>query len=179
MIVTNQARKDLENHYYEQWRITDEASRTEVEEKLSTVLRNHAQAIIYSILRKNDMDLLGESVDKVLLNLKSFRGQSLFTTWAHKVMSGVVYDARRAARAHNKEISLDGLALTDISTFEARDIMSTVQALLSAEDYSLFEAFVLYGYTQQEVARMYNTPRTSLIRRWKGITEVLRDAFTK
>jgi RNA polymerase sigma factor (sigma-70 family) len=175
-----QSRRNLENEWYQSWKASSSPlSQRVIEKELSSVLEQHAQALIYKILRRADKDLLTEAVDKVMLNLPSFKGQSLFTTWAHKVMSSVIYEARRTARGLRKEVGLDETVLLSRSDIEIHDMLSTVKSLLSPEEYALFEALAIVGYTQREAVEELKIPRTTLIRRWKKIVGTLKDAFTK
>ena len=175
-------RRDLENYLYDQWLKKGEDSLVQesIEHELRAILEQHAQAVMYVTLRKSDSDLLTEAVDKVMMNLETFRGESLFTTWAHRVMMGVMYDQRRLER-RRKEVSLDAFS-SDVpgnSSLEFVNILLTVKKLLDEKDYLIFQELVLQGKTQQEASDTLRIPQQTLSRRWERITRILRHAFVK
>lgn len=175
-------RRDLENYLYDQWLQKADGGPIQetIEHELRTILEQHAQAVMYVILRKSDPDLLTEAVDKVMMNLETFRGESLFTTWVHRIMMGVMYDQRRLER-RRKEVSLDvpGFDLPGDSSPELMDVLLTVEQLLSTEDYEIFEELALQGKTQQEASETLGIPQQTLSRKWERITRTLRHAFVK
>jgi RNA polymerase sigma factor (sigma-70 family) len=176
--VCKDVRRDLENHLFSQWE--KDEHREVVEKELREVLYHHGQAVMYSILRKLDTDLLTEAVDRVMFSLPTFRGESMFTTWAHRIMMGVMYDQRRLDR-RRKELSIEsaGMDFAGQSSIETVDLLLTIQKILSPEDVELFQEFVVLGNTQQEVSCKLGIPRTTLVRRWDTITRTLRHAFSK
>ena len=175
-------RRDLEKYLYDQWLKKADGGPIQetIEHELRTILEQHAQAVMYVILRKSDPDLLTEAVDKVMMNLETFRGESLFTTWVHRIMMGVMYDQRRLER-RRKEVSLDvpGFDLPGDSSPELMDVLLTVEQLLSTEDYEIFEELALQGKTQQEASETLGIPQQTLSRKWERITRTLRHAFVK
>ena len=175
-------RRDLENSLYDQWLKKADGGPIQeiIEHELRTLLEQHAQAVMYVILRKLDPDLLTEAVDKVMMNLETFRGESLFTTWVHRIMMGVMYDQRRLKR-RRKEVSLDvpGFDLPGNSSPELMDVLLTVEQLLSTEDYEIFEELALQGKIQQEASETLNISQQTLSRKWERITRTLRHAFVK
>ena len=144
------------------------------------MLTAHAQAVQYAILRRNDDTLLTEAVDKVMLNLPTFHGDALFTTWAHKIMMGVMYDVRREER-HNKEVSLEvpGFDLPGELNLNALDIVLSVRKLLTDQDYAIFEQLVLMNNGQIDAAENLGISQPMLNRKWKRISKVLKDGLTK
>lgn len=170
-------RKDLENQVFESWRL-DPDNRT-LQEELRRLLTNHAQAVMYSILRRSDPVLAAEATDKVLMNVGSFQGESLFTTWAHRIITTTMYDQRRLDR-RRKEVSLEKAELLGGDTsLGVVDILRTVDKVLSADDFAIFEQIVLKGQTYQEAAESLHIPATNLFREWKRIQRVLRNALVK
>jgi RNA polymerase sigma factor (sigma-70 family) len=135
---------------------------------------------MYTILRKTDSDLLSEAVNRVLLNLPAFRGDSLFTTWAHRILMSVMYDQRRLDR-HRREVSLSipGFDLPSESSPEVTDLLLTVQQALSSPDQTLFKELVLLGMTQEEAALNLGVSQQTISRKWERIKQVLQHALTQ
>jgi RNA polymerase sigma factor (sigma-70 family) len=172
----------LENDLYDQWlKKGDDSSKQElIEQELRAVLGSHAHAVMYTVLRRADLDLVNEAVNRVMLGLSSFRGESLFTTWAHRILLGVMYDKRRLER-RRKEVSLDipGFDTPGNSTLESTDLFITAKKLLSSADWLLFTAIAVNGETQQDVALRLNISQQTISRRWMRIVRILRRAFYK
>lgn len=173
-------RRDQENALYEVWARTEGAERVACEEELRGILRNHAQAVMYSVLRRCDAELLTEAVDRVMINLGDFHGDSLFTTWVHRILMNMMYDRRRLER-QRREVSLDTnhLGLMRDSDVGTLDALLTVQKVLSVEDYAMFDRIVLCGETQQEVADATDSTQQAVSRSWARITRRLSRAFAK
>jgi DNA-directed RNA polymerase specialized sigma24 family protein len=177
-------RKTHENEIYALWKMAfDEknARAQEIcEENLRTLLNGHAQAVMYNILRKADPALVVEAVDRVLISLPSFKGDCLFTTWAHRILMQVMYYQRRLNR-RRREISMDipGFDIPGESTAEMTDLLITVRQLLSDRDYAVFEHLVLLGQSREEAGKDLNIPKATLSRMWERISRTLKNAFVK
>ncbi len=178
--VSKSIRRELENYLYTQWVKSDEPKRELIERELRELLMNHAQAVMYIILRRGDRDLLTEAVDKVMVNLPTFRGDSLFTTWVHRILMGVMYDQRRMERKR-KEVSLDvpGFDLPGDSSPGVVDLLLTVKQLLTPADFTIFEEVAIWGKSHGEAAKSLNIPKATITRKWDRISRTLRHAFTK
>ena len=174
-------RKDLENIAYEALRdAKTDAEKYLREMELRELLTAHAQAVQYAILRRSEDALLTEAVDKVMINLPTFNGDALFTTWAHRILMGVMYDVRREER-HNKEVSLEvpGFDLPGELNLNALDIVLSVRKLLNDQDYEIFEQLVLQNNGQIDAAENLGLSQAMLNRKWKRITRVLKYGLAK
>lgn len=172
-------RKDLEDAAYQLWK-KGEVDRSAVEEALRGLLVGHARAVMYSILRRADESLVSDAVNKVMLNLPEFRGESLFTTWAHRILMGVMYDQRRFDR-RRKEVSMDtpGFDLPGDSSPAVSDLILTVKQSLSAEDYAIFEQVLVWGRSHEEAAEELKMSKATLTRHWERIKRKLQHVFGK
>lgn len=175
------ARKDLENAEYASWLLATPEERTiHVEPRLRNLLCNHAQAVMFATLRRRETALTDEAVNRVMLNLPTFKGEGLFTTWAHGIIMNVAYDQRRTERVR-REVSMEipGFDLPGEPNAAVLDMLLTVQQLLPSEDYDLFDLLILQGLTQEEVAQQMKETQSQISRKWNKIAEVLKNAFTK
>lgn len=174
-------RRDLENQAYQDWvNAEGEAQKFLKEEDLRGLLKAHAQAVQYAVLRRQEPDLVTEAVDKVMLNLPTFQGEALFTTWAHKILLGVMYDQRRVDRK-TKETSLDvpGFDIAAMGDLNVADILLSVRKLLKEPDYQIFEQLILMGNSHEEAAGNLGIPRASLSRKWTRIVKVLKHGLAE
>lgn len=124
-------------------------------------------------------DFAQEALLKVLSGLPSFRGESRFTTWAHKIAVHVAYTELRRRRW--RDVGLDEAAapasgllpqpLTDPSAQTEKhamqqEILSAMRRALSEEltdrQYQAFIAVRIMGMSMEQVARNMNTNRNAL-----------------
>lgn len=176
-IITRQKQEDLS---FAIWKAVAPAYKEEAEGVLRELLIGHARAVMYSILRRSDPVLVDEAVNKVMLNLPEFRGESLFTTWAHRILMRVMYDARRQER-RRKETSMNipGFDLVGEDSPASLDLLLTVKKLLTSEQYPIFEQIVIWGRSQDEAATELDVPQQTLSRQWTEIKGTLKHAFAK
>lgn len=182
-LAIKESRKRRENALYAAWLAAkdDPMRREEVLVSLRGALLEHAQAVMYSILRSIDEDALHQAVEKVIVAMPTFRQQSRFTTWAHRIMLGTMYDYRRFQRRHLL-VPLDEhpeLDLPDSSADYPMNLILDIQASLTAEDREIFEALALQGYTLVEAAECLKVPAETIRRKWNLIRGVLHDALVK
>lgn len=173
-------RKDLENSTFAAWQVAEGPLKEELFEQLNELLQQHAQAVMFQILRYNDPDLVVEAADKVLLALPNFQPtQALFTTWAHYILMHAMYDQRKRER-QRKEIPLQtAFDLAGDPSIAQSDVLMTVQEILSPKEQEIFERVGLLGMTLEEAAESLGMTLSTLGRRWLDIKKVLGDAFTK
>jgi RNA polymerase sigma-70 factor (ECF subfamily) len=128
-----------------------------------------------SNLRESDLeDFTQDALLKILAGLDSFRGESRFTTWAHKIAVRVAFTELRRHRW--RDVSLDGLRETkgidfipdnvdDPTIGPERIILSTLLRLIQ-EDLTDRQrqamTAVLNGMPLEEVARRMGTNRNAL-----------------
>lgn len=173
-------RKDLENLAYHNWYDAPATTKEECSQTLRELLLGHAQAVMFSILRKNDEALANEAVNHVMLNLDSFKGEAQFTSWAHRVLMSVMYDQRRLDRKR-KEVSMDvpGFDLPSDDSIESRDLLMTVKKLLTPEDYTVFQHIVILGENHDEASSELRIPKSTITRMWARIKGTLQHEFAQ
>jgi RNA polymerase sigma factor (sigma-70 family) len=173
-------RKDLENETFTAYQRVEGEEKTKLERLLAELLINHSKAVCYSVLRRTDDALIMEGAEKVLMHLGEFKGDALFTTWAHRILLSVMYDQRRLDR-QRKEVSLEipGFDLPGEPSNAMTDVLLTVQRSLSVPQYELFTALAVNGFTQNEVASTLQISQQELSRRWQKVVRKLQNVFTK
>ena len=104
-------------------------------------------------------DLTQETFVKAWEKLASFRGESAFGSWLHRVAANVVLDQARSASRHPRkaETAEDADAFT--APAPARDSASAVdlERALAALPEGARAAFVLHdvhGFSHEEIARL-------------------------
>jgi len=178
-------RKDLENETYALWQAASLAEKPMYEEALRNLLVQHGNAVMFKILRRSEPALVEDGVNRVLLNLKTFRNDTaLFTTWAHAILVHVMYKQRRQDR-YRKEVSFGELdnspALSFIAPDEigATDLLVSVAAILDAEEKQLFDLIALEGKTLHQAGKVLKVSRFTVARMWNAILGKLKNAFAK
>lgn len=133
-----------------------------------------------SNLRESDLeDFAQDALLKILAGLDSFRGESRFTTWAHKIAVRVAFTELRRRRW--RDVSLDGLreskgidfipdnvhdpAIGPEQQAMRRIILSTLRRLIQEEltdRQRQAMTAVLNGMPLEEIARRMDTNRNAL-----------------
>lgn len=125
-------------------------------------------------------DFVQDALLKILENLDTFAGRSLFTTWANKVALNIGLTELRRKRW--RDMSLDGLMQTDEGEFtpsfvadpgprpeeltERRELMTYVNDLINEEltekQRTALTAAVIQGRPLSEVAYMMNSNQNAV-----------------
>ena len=125
-------------------------------------------------------DFVQDALLKILENLETFAGRSLFTTWANKVALNIGLTELRRKRW--RDMSLDGLMQTDEGEFtpsfvadpgprpeeqtERRELMRYVDYLINEEltekQRTALTAAVIQGRPLSEVAYMMNSNQNAV-----------------
>lgn len=152
---------------------------------LRDILLRGLRAALYSKIRRNlDFvmeDFVQEALIKILDNLETFRGESRFTTWAHKIAINVAFTELRRRRWEN--VSLQEIAdryegndftpviLTDPSLSPEQKallqiLMETINHLiehdLTEKQSTAMKAVVFGGMPIDVVARRMGSNRNAL-----------------
>lgn len=152
------------------------------------IYRAHA-ASVYGLCRRMTRDdaEARENVQDVFVRawerLASFRGESTFGTWLHRLAVNVVLGRIRSAnrdRAHliegNDATYPERTSHDDVDT---RLDVSAALATLPAGARSVFVLHDMYGYSHDEIAEMTGiaaaTSRVQLWRARRSLTQVLND----
>ncbi len=128
-------------------------------------------------------DLTQETFVKAWENLASFRGESAFGSWLHRVAANVVLDQARCANRHPRRAETAGGADAFADPSPARDSASAVdlERALAALPEGARTAFVLHdvhGFSHEEIARLagqaVGTSKAQLHRARMLLREALR-----
>lgn len=190
--MATQRAKDRTN---DQWLADLKADDTDQHNAALTDLRRRLQRSILYYLSQERSDLRGLSSQeldqmaqdlaqdatlRVMDNLDTFRGESLFTTWANRIAVRLAISDLR--RARYKDFSLDDLTadgelmpnLAATSTAppgpekstERQDVMEKISRAfdeaLTERQYAAIEAVALRGIPMDVVAEQLNTNRNAL-----------------
>jgi RNA polymerase sigma-70 factor (ECF subfamily) len=128
-------------------------------------------------------DLTQETFVKAWGNLSSFKGESAFGSWLHRVAANVVLDAARARGRRLRRIAPVEDADAFAAPAPARDAASALdlERALATLPEGARAAFVLHdvhGFSHEEIARMVGlavgTSKAQLFRARKLLREALR-----
>jgi RNA polymerase sigma-70 factor (ECF subfamily) len=156
----------------------------------------YALADRYGVTEADLQDFAQDGLLKVLAGLDSFRGESRFTTWAHKIAVRVAFTELRRRRW--KDVSLHDLiarhdegdftpaVLTDSAPSPEKhatqhELAETVQRLIDEEltdrQRQAMTAVLIGGMPLEEVARRMGTNRNALYKLIHDARQRLRKAL--
>lgn len=146
---------------------------------LIELLEAHASAVCYLVLRRNEPQLIKTAVNNVMLALDQFRGESRFSTWAHRVLLNDMYmERRREAARKEEELSpklIDGLV--GGSTPGTVDLMLTIKQICTPEELAILQTVVVEGESTYEASKSLGLPRETVRRKTVNLLEKLRHAL--
>ena len=105
-------------------------------------------------------DILQEGFIKVFKKLNSFRSEGSFEGWVRRIFVNTAIEHFRRKRylmpvTEKEENTIEGKYLSVLDDLAARDIMMLVQDL-SPGYRTVFNLYVVEGYTHKEIADMMN-----------------------
>lgn len=146
----------------------DKARRT-----LMRLLEGHATSVCFLVLRRSDPEVIESAVDNVMLALASFKGESRFSTWVHRVMLNEMYMQRRREAQRKEEALLPRLIenLPGASSVEYIDLMLTIKQACTPEEFALFQHVIVAGESTYEAAESLGLPQKTV---WSRKTQLMR-----
>ncbi len=160
--------------------------RAELLRGVRVVLRRRAPARAQQLAE----DFVHDAVLKILRNLDSFRGDSRFTTWAHKITVRVAFTELRRKRW--KDVSLDDMTASSAGGFDderpAADMVvarkdarhrlhAIMQSDLTEKQRIAIEAVMLHGMPIEEVAGRLDSNRNALYKLLHDARKRLKSSF--
>ena len=172
--MSNSQASTAENKLFDQWQQT----RNEYDmQRLVKALRTHASKIIWLKLHLYDPSLTNAAVFRALHNISTFRGDSKFSSWFHRVATNVVNDEMRELQVRKGEVPLD--EVTEPVAAEQDDskvLYAQVRASLD-EDGQVLMDMKRDGYADAEIAQVLNVSLKAAQDRWRYLKVKLRVAF--
>lgn len=165
-----------ENDLYIRWSNTDSDGKELIEQLLTPQLKRHASKVCWMVLHANRSDLIGEIVQDALVDLSSFKGSSLFSTWFH---ARALYRCRREFRQQirRREIPLEGLEIVVRSSLETDlEIRELVDRLPEFEQ-QLVQLKVFEGFSDEEVAQKLGFSRQWIQMSWTKLRRKLKNEY--
>jgi RNA polymerase sigma factor (sigma-70 family) len=145
-------RSNPENVLFERWRNAPEETKPEIRKQLHSHLVRHAERVGWIILRQSNPHIANEAVDQLFLNIDQFKGDSLFSTWAH---SSFINRFREEGRYQRRRIGAQipenfDLAQTSLSPEWKILFQQTIEQLPALE--KAIVTFRLNGMKQKAIA---------------------------
>ena len=156
--------------YYEQfYRDTKPA----VEHYLMLLLHN------YSVIEDVSQEVYLEAYRKldVLMQHPEPRG-FLFRMARYKALHWIRENNRIEQEEFSCEDSVLGMKVSDEDAYKEAEIMMTVEELLTKEEYSIFEAHYVQGYTEKEIATTKQRSHAAVRMSCSRMTRKLREKMT-
>ena len=120
----------------------------------------YAVCLRYAGNNEEAEDILQEGFIKVFKKLNSFRSEGSFEGWVRRIFVNTAIEHFRRKRylmpvTEKEENTIEGKYLSVLDDLAARDIMMLVQDL-SPGYRTVFNLYVVEGYTHKEIADMMN-----------------------
>jgi RNA polymerase sigma-70 factor (ECF subfamily) len=147
-----------------------EGERTQWRGELIQALQTHAAAVCVKQLGSVRSDLVDAAVFQAVRGLDSFRGESKFSTWFHRIAINTCLDWRKWY-SRRREVDLGAVAepLIEIeSALLPRIELEQLMRDLSVEDRDLI-AMKLDGQSDTEIAQRLKLTREGVKSQWKRL----------
>lgn len=148
-------------------------------QRLYEAIDEQALNVIYLLLKENRPDLASNTATKAVAALPTFRGNSKFSTWVHRIAlnEGISFMRKRP----NLETATDPqvLAAIDIPTtasiqqVEAIQEVAQIRKLLTADEKELFD-LLRDDVPLRDASRILHIHYSTLQRRWGRMREKIR-----
>jgi RNA polymerase sigma-70 factor (ECF subfamily) len=145
--------------------------------------RMYAVCLRYAGNAEEAEDILQEGFIKVFKKLDSFRKEGSFEGWVRRIFVNTAIEHFRKKRylmpvTEKEENTIEGKYSSVIDDLAAKDIMALVQEL-SPGYRTVFNLYVVEGYTHKEIAEMLNisegTSKSQLSRAKVILQEMVRN----
>jgi len=129
------------------------------------------------ILRSLQEDMAEELAQDALLEIDSFQGDSLFSTWFHARVKYHCYNVRRSLRSRNTTYLSQTKDTSAIDAVETRVILQELMRDWSDTERKVVD-YVLEGYTVREIADILGISAMTVSRTWQRILDRIREHGT-
>ncbi len=109
-----------EDKVYKEYKKAKGQQKVELEERLYSLLSQHAKEVSASTLREISPDVVAEIVSRVFTKFDRFRGHCLFSTWVHRIALNECYRELRR-RKDSREVSIEDLSESEVGSLSAND----------------------------------------------------------
>lgn len=154
---------------------------TESEPALSALhkaLFQRALRVIGQVLKQERPDLASDAASDTILKIRQFRGESAFSTWAHKIAKNIaLLEVRRENPGQLEQLENgDEFAARETGIEEWRELITTVlsgKSYMTVQERSLLEAMLL-GQQPQDWSRENGYHRQTGWRIWQSLKRKLQ-----
>jgi len=164
-----------ENDAFQAWLLAEsDVQKNMAEVTLLHLLRRHSNSIIWIKMQRNDPSLANKAIMQVWQNIHTFRGESAFSTWVHRVLTNVVNDEMREEMQRKGEQPIEESEEPAIKLdLNWRLLYDKVKKALPPEDQELMQC-KLEGMTDSEIAVRFSTRRSTIEWRWGVLKEKVK-----
>ena len=171
-----------EDKVYKEYERAKGQKKVELEERLFSLLSQHAKEVSANILREISPDVVAEIVSRVFTKFDRFRGHCLFSTWVHRIALNECYRELKR-RKDSREVSLDDLSeseyasLTTASPEKGVEILNEAAGGLDPEEKQLTD-LIKQGLSFLEIdEEMGYAPKTAQKKWERTIRDKLKERF--
>lgn len=150
-----------------------------LELQLLNLLEHHAHAVCWETLHQRRPDIVNEALFRAFQAMESFRGESLFSTWFHRIVINCCNTyATREAKEAERVMGIEDMAHEPISPdARASESLAYVLQVIRNEERE-FYVKKMNGATDEELAEYYGLSPAGVRVRWHRIRKKLRELLS-
>jgi RNA polymerase sigma factor (sigma-70 family) len=146
----------------------------ETQDALYKAVVAQARNIVYMILHRERMDLAANAATFAVLNLETYRGDSAFSTWSHRIARNVAYREAEKLNARKEDSLADmdpeHMPLDTGLDGYAASLMADIVKTLDPVDQKILE-YKLFGMSVEEICEELDLTEGAVWMRWTRIKE--------
>lgn len=144
------------------------------QDALYKAIYTQAKTVIYLLMHKERDDLAANAATKAVLNLDSFKEDSAFSTWTHRIIRNTITDTLRQIKQRG-ETSFEDMAAEHIPLDTGLDgyaaiLLEDVKKSCGAVDRIILEG-KLFGLSEEELAEVTELTEAGVRNRWSRLKE--------
>lgn len=145
-----------------------ESDKPRLEEELISLLRKHAYAVSWLLLRERNHDIVQTGVFQALRFAHTFKGESKFSTWFHRIVENLCLTE---ITRRKREVPLEAAPEPSVTpSLEKKIALSELTSELNSLDQQIVQ-MKREGRKEVEIAAELGMSRKAICSRWLRLKE--------
>lgn len=162
-----------ENEIWSKWMRSSQDEKPKFIPSLVKCLQKHAQAVCWTKLHEPRPEIIDEAVWKAFENADSFKGDSLFSSWFHRIILNCINDHLRSKQS-KAEVSLEEVPEVSIQKgSDAAIELNQITLPLKSRQKHLI-SLKLQGLTDAEIGEILGIKELAVRHFWTRTKERIR-----
>src|SRR5580698_409928 len=167
----------LENELYQQWKSSDETTRSLLLPSLVGALRKHALSVCWLRIPDHPGEhewVAAEAIWRIVQNLEKFAGEAKFGTWTHRVILNECNRLLKSRQRLRVEVPIEeSPSLFDENSSSPVSEVSVILATLDPDSQLIVQGR-LEGLTFQEIGALLGITAEATRKRWQKVKAELK-----